>query len=62
MRTLASHSEAVEDGGNEYGDFYRVEGPLIGPSGAIAVALIWMRRAVDQRFYFVTLKPSKEKP
>lgn len=61
IRTLASAAEAAEDGGNEYGEFYRVEGPLVGPGGTLAVVLIWMRRAVDGRFCFVTLKPSKER-
>ena len=60
IRTLADSAEAVEDGANEYGTFYRVDGPLVGPAMSPAVSLIWMRRAVDQRFHFVTLKPRRE--
>src|SRR6266542_21871 len=61
IRALASSTEATENGSNEYGTFYRVEGALIGPATTREVTLIWMRRSVDQRFYFVTLKPRKER-
>jgi hypothetical protein len=54
-------TDAVEDGGNEYGIFFRVDGLLAGPTGTLPVTLIWMRRAVDQVFHFVTLKPRKER-
>src|SRR5579872_628017 len=60
IRALAGSVEALDDGGNEYGRFYRVDGSLTGPAGTLAVTLIWMRRSADQRFYFVTLKPRKE--
>jgi hypothetical protein len=60
IHELSNSVEAVNDGGNEYGTFYRIDGSLIGPVGTLAVTLIWMRRSVDQRFYFVTLKPRKE--
>lgn len=60
IRRLADSIEATEDGNNEYGTFYRVDGPLVGPAAALPVTLIWMRRVIDQRFYFVTLKPRKE--
>jgi hypothetical protein len=33
---------------------------MVGPVGVLSVTLIWMRRSVDNRFYFVTLKPRKE--
>jgi hypothetical protein len=49
----------VEDGSNEYGTFYRVEGVLHGPTGTLVVVCVWMKRAVDGQFRFVTLKPSK---
>ncbi len=60
IRRLADSVEAEDAGGNEYGRFYRVEGPLVGPGGALRVKLIWVQRAVDGKYYFVTLVPSKE--
>ena len=59
IRRLAGAVDAIEDGSNEYGTFYRVEGMLEGPMGSVQVVCIWMKRAVNGRFYFVTLKPSK---
>lgn len=59
IRRLAGAVDAIEDGSNEYGTFYRVEGMLEGPTGTVPVVCIWMKRAIDGRFYFVTLKPSK---
>jgi len=58
---LAESVEAVEDGGNEYGTFYRVEGALTGPTGTLQMVSIWMKRTIDQGFHFVTLKPSRAK-
>ena len=59
IRELADAVDAVEDGLNEYGTFYRVEGILEGPAGNLPVVCIWMKQAIDGRFRFVTLKPSK---
>ena len=59
IRQLADAVDAVEDGSNEYGAFYRVEGMLDGATGNVQVVCIWMKRAIDGRFYFVTLKPSR---
>jgi hypothetical protein len=61
IRNLADSVEAVEDGQSEYGTFYRVEGPLAGPTATLQVVSIWMKRAIDDRFQFVTLKPSRRK-
>lgn len=60
IRALADSTDAVEDGGNEYGTFFRVDGILAGPEAEIVVTLIWMRRTVDGRIYFITLKPRSE--
>jgi hypothetical protein len=60
IRQQAADVDAIEDGSNEYGTFYRVEGALKGPTGNLQVVCIWMKRAIDGRFYFVTLKPSRE--
>lgn len=57
----ADSVDAVEDGRSVYGPFYRVEGALAGPTGTLQVVSIWMRRAIDNRFHFVTLKPSRER-
>jgi len=59
IRRLASEADAVENRSNEYGTFYSIEGALAGPTGTLQVVCIWMKRAVDSKFYFVTLKPSK---
>ena len=58
IRRLADAVDAVEDGSNDYGTFYRVEGILDGPSGNLPVVCIWMKQAVDGKFRFVTLKPT----
>ncbi len=60
IRALADSAVAVENGGSEYGDFFQVSGPLVGPTGTLKVRLVWMRRATDGRFYLVTLVPWKE--
>ena len=59
IRRLADAIDAIEDGSNEYGTFYRVEGTLEGPTRNLDVVCIWMKQAIDGRFRFVTLKPSK---
>jgi len=59
IRQLADDVDAIEDGSSEYGTFYRVEGTLKGPTDTLQLVCIWMKRAIDGRFYFVTLKPSK---
>ncbi|HEY9633953.1 MAG TPA: hypothetical protein V6D14_11130 [Coleofasciculaceae cyanobacterium] len=60
LRLLASSAEAVEDGTNEYGTFYRVEGELQGANERnLAVVTIWIRWDLDGSFHFVTLKPQK---
>lgn len=61
VRRLADAVDAEEDGTNEYGTFYRVEGDIEGPIGILSVVCIWMKQAVDGRFRFVTLKPAKER-
>jgi hypothetical protein len=59
IRRLADAVDAVEDGSNEYGMFYRVEGMIEGPTRSLPVVCIWMKQAIDGSFRFVTLKPSK---
>ncbi|MBD2424801.1 DUF6883 domain-containing protein [Phormidium sp. FACHB-1136] len=53
--------EAIKDGDNEYGTFYRLTGELVGLNGVIlSVVTIWLQRPVDEKFQFVTLKPFRE--
>lgn len=62
LATLAQKAEAVEDGVNEYGIFYRTDGELTGPNGrSLPVTVIWMRRKTDGVVCFTTLKPRREK-
>lgn len=62
LATLAQKAEAVEDGVNEYGIFYRTDGELTGPNGrSLPVTAIWMRRETDGVVCFITLKPRREK-
>jgi hypothetical protein len=56
IRRLAFGVEATEDGTNEYGTFYRVEGALVGPNGQeLPVVAIWLRWHSDGSFHFVIL-------
>ncbi len=58
MRDHAAAHEAIPDGDNEYGEFYRVEGGLLGPNGStLQVVTIWLRWHIDGSTHFVTLKP-----
>ena len=60
LRHLAIGADGVEDGTNEYGTFFRVEGELVGPGGrALVVVTVWLRWHVDGSFPFVTLKPPR---
>lgn len=57
---LADRDEAVQDGENAYGEFYRTEGEMEGPDGyPLSVVTIWLRWKLDGKFRFVTLKPRK---
>ena len=61
IRQLTELVEAVKDGSNEYGIFYRVEGDLQGVNERnLAVVTIWLRWHLDGKFRFVTLKPKRE--
>jgi hypothetical protein len=43
LRRLAIEAEAVEDGRNEFGIFFRADGWLVGPDDqALAVATVWI--------------------
>ena len=58
IRRTAAFFDAIEDGDNEYGTFFRVEGLLQGPAGrSLQVVLIWLQWTLDGTFHFITLKP-----
>jgi hypothetical protein len=59
LRQLIAENEAISDRYNEYGTFFRVEGELSGPYGILSVVTVWILRADDNRYYFVTLKPAR---
>jgi hypothetical protein len=58
LKLIQTH-DAVSDRQNKYGTYYRVEGPLTGPSGTLAVVTVWIERTVDGIIQFVTLKPKR---
>jgi hypothetical protein len=62
VRDLIQREEALQDRSDEYGDFYIVEGDLIGPEGeALYVVTVWhVQPDLDNEFRFVTLKPGKK--
>ena len=58
IRALAIGAEGSEDGSNEYGTFYQLEGSLVEPGGqSLAVVTVWICWHADGSFHFVTLKP-----
>ncbi|HEY9878866.1 MAG TPA: hypothetical protein V6D29_10445 [Leptolyngbyaceae cyanobacterium] len=58
---IIATGEAVEDRRNEYGAFYQVAGELVGVNGTnLPVTTVWLKREIDGKFQFVTLKPFKE--
>lgn len=60
IRDLFVRNEVVQERENRYGIFYRVSGELVGPSGILSVVTIWIVRAIDGEFRFVTLKPDRD--
>ncbi|MBD2653449.1 hypothetical protein H6G45_08080 [Synechocystis sp. FACHB-383] len=57
IRILISTESAIFDGNNEYGKFYRVEGPLQGTqTRTINVVTIWIQWHIDQKFRRVSSK------
>src|SRR6476660_9327969 len=62
LRTLAAEVEAIEDGNNEQGEFFRTDGDLMAANGRrLAVSAIWLRQHSDGQVRFVTLKPRKQR-
>ena len=62
IRELANNVEAIPDMQNEYGLFFLVIGEITGTGDRqLAVTTVWLQRAIDRKFQFITLKPYKEK-
>jgi hypothetical protein len=61
IRRITSSTDAIWIRHDEYGDFYSVDGDLIGPTGRAAVTTIWIIQThLENRFRFVTLKPRRK--
>ncbi|PSN13871.1 hypothetical protein C7293_14095 [filamentous cyanobacterium CCT1] len=56
---LIQNHDAISDRQDRYGVYYLVEGPLIGPNTTLSVVTVWIERASDGFFQFVTLKPKR---
>jgi len=58
IRDHVTAHQAIVDGDNGYGEFFRVEGSLLGPNGTtLQIVTIWIRWHIDGSTHFVTLKP-----
>jgi hypothetical protein len=65
IRHLLETAEAVFDRSNIYGDYFRVEGDLLGVNGRTLSAItVWIIKAAaaDGSYRFVTLKPGRRQP
>lgn len=61
IRQVAELGDAEEDGTTEYGTSYLIEGTLKGTNELILeVVTVWIRRVVDDKYQFVTLKPRRK--
>ena len=62
IRRATASCNAVADGSNEYGTFYRVEAAIGGPNGiSLDVILVWIEWNTDGSYHFVTLKPGRSR-
>lgn len=61
IRSITDLGNAVEEKSNEYGVFYQVSGQLVGQNGVtLSVVTIWLKRQIDGKYQFITLKPAQE--
>jgi len=58
---MVERFDAIKDRENEYGEFYRIVGNLVGANGVVLEAVsIWILLREDSDTYqFITLKPEK---
>ncbi len=63
IRKIIAENDAIHDRTNKFGDYYEVEGELIGVNGVnLGVVTIWIVRIEDKDIYrFVTLIPQEKK-
>lgn len=54
---LVVSNDAIPDGSNKFGNFYKVTGDLLGPLGLKLLATVWMQRYGEDVYRFVTLRP-----
>ena len=61
IQKLIAEHDAIYEFTNEFGDYYHVEGDLIGENGiSLGVITIWIVKQPEENiFRFVTLKPSR---
>lgn len=58
---LIQEYEAIEDLTDEYGTYYQVMGQLEGLNNHnLSVVTIWLKRKIDHKFQFITLKPYRK--
>ncbi|HEX4128426.1 MAG TPA: hypothetical protein VHZ24_00175 [Pirellulales bacterium] len=63
IRSLAEEVEAMQDGTNAYGVFWRIDAAKTMDNGyLLQISLIWLQWHMDGTFHFVTLKPWKQRP
>lgn len=63
IRKIIADNDAVYNRTEKFGDYYEVEGELIGINGVnLGIVTIWIVRIEDKDIYrFVTLKPQEKK-
>lgn len=54
---LVASNDALPDGSNKFGNFYKITGGLFGPSGVKLPATVWIQRYDEDIRRFVTLRP-----
>lgn len=60
LKELYSREDAIFDKEDAYGQFYKIEGSLIGPNGTtLEIITIWMYDKRQEVTKFITLYPNK---
>lgn len=58
IQKIIQENEAIEDVIDQYGTYYQVIGELKGVNNRkLPVLTVWQKRKIDNKFYFITLKP-----
>ncbi|MEA5467954.1 DUF6883 domain-containing protein [Spirulina sp. 06S082] len=62
IQNLIEENEAIEEQTDEYGTYYQVIGELQGIGDRkLSVVTIWLKRTIDDKFYFITSNPIENK-